>query len=377
MLVGESLPYNDGDSPAAVKRYVRTEHVTQTPDEAVAATIGAAPEPGARVLSGMQPSGDSLHLGNYVGALVNWVTTQENYDAFFFIPDLHGITTPHDPEVLRERTRHTAAQFIAGGIDPQRSTLFVQSHVPEHAQLAWVLTCITGMGEASRMTQFKDKSAKEGADTASVGLLSYPMLMAADILLYHPHGVPVGEDQKQHVELARNLAQRFNYRFGETFRVPEPFIPDVGARVYDLQEPTVKMSKSASSPNGLINIFDTDKKLAKKIKSAVTDDGTEIRFDRDAKPGISNLLSIYSAVTSKTTAELEAEYEGKMYGHLKVDLAEAVVAAVGPVRDRALELLDDPAQLDALLAQGAAKARAVASETLATAYQRVGFLPAG
>ena len=335
-----------------------------------------APAPGARVLSGMQPSADSLHLGNYLGALVNWVKTQEEYDAFFFIPDLHGITTPHEPAELRERTRRTAAQYIAGGIDPERSTLFVQSHVPEHTQLAWVLTCLTGMGEATRMTQFKDKSAKQGTDSAGVGLLAYPMLMAADILLYKPHGVPVGDDQKQHVELARTLAQRFNHRFGETFRVPEPFIPATGARIYDLQNPTVKMSKSAESPNGLLNILETDKKIAKKIKSAVTDDGTEIRFDREAKPGVSNLLSIYSVLSGKTTDELVAEYEGKMYGHLKVDLADVVVAKLGPVRDRAEELLGDPAELDALLAKGAAKARSVASETLAQAYDKIGFLPA-
>lgn len=338
--------------------------------------MSSAPEPGARVLSGMQPSGESLHLGNYVGALVNWVKTQEVYDSYFFIPDMHGITVPHDPAALRERTRNTAAQFIAGGIDPERSTLFVQSHVPEHAQLAWVLTCITGMGEASRMTQFKDKSAKQGAETSSVGLLSYPMLMAADILLYQPHGVPVGDDQKQHVELTRNLAQRFNHRFGETFRVPEPFIPGVGARIYDLQDPTAKMSKSASSPNGLINLNDTDKQIAKKIKSAVTDDGSEIRFDRESKPGVSNLLNIYSALTDKSIADLEGEYQGKMYGHLKVDLAEVVVAAIGPVRDRLEELLKDPAQLDALLAQGAAKARDTAAATLADVYEKVGFLPA-
>lgn len=338
--------------------------------------MSQAPAAGARVLSGMQPSGDSLHLGNYVGALVNWVKTQQEYDAFFFIPDLHGITTPHDPSDLRERTRRTAAQFIAGGIDPEKSTLFVQSHVPEHAQLAWVLTCITGMGEAGRMTQFKEKSAKQGTDSASVGLLSYPMLMAADILLYQPHGVPVGDDQKQHVELTRNLAQRFNHRFGDTFRVPEPFIPETGARVYDLQDPTSKMSKSSASPNGLINILDTDKQIAKRIKAAVTDDGIEIRFDRASKPGVSNLLSIYSAVSGRTIAELEAEYEGKMYGHLKVDLAEAVVARIAPIRERALQLLDDPAELDALLAKGAAKARAVAGETLARVYEKVGFLPA-
>lgn len=329
-----------------------------------------------RILSGMQPSADSLHLGNYLGALVNWVRMQEDYDAFFFIPDMHAITVPQPPQELRERVRRTAAQYIAGGIDPERSTLFVQSHVPEHAQLGWVMTCLTGMGEAGRMTQFKDKSAKQGADSAGVGLFTYPMLQAADILLYQPHGVPVGEDQKQHVELTRNLAQRFNHRYGETFRVPEPVIPEAGARIYDLQNPTAKMSKSAESPNGLLNLLDTDKQIAKKLKSAVTDDGAEIRFDRESKPGISNLLTIYSTLTGKAIEVIVAEYEGKMYGHLKVDLADIAVAQLGPIRDRALQLLDDPAELDALLAKGAAKARAVAAETLATAYERIGFLPA-
>lgn len=329
-----------------------------------------------RILSGMQPSADSLHLGNYLGALVNWVRMQEEYDAFFFIPDMHAITVPQPPQELRDRVRRTAAQYIAGGIDPERSTLFVQSHVPEHAQLGWVMTCLTGMGEAGRMTQFKDKSAKQGADSAGVGLFTYPMLQAADILLYQPHGVPVGEDQKQHVELTRNLAQRFNHRYGETFRVPEPVIPEAGARIYDLQNPTAKMSKSAESPNGLLNLLDTDKQIAKKLKSAVTDDGAEIRFDRESKPGISNLLTIYSTLTGKAIEDIVAEYEGKMYGHLKVDLADIAVAQLGPIRDRALQLLDDPAELDALLAKGAAKARAVAAETLATAYERIGFLPA-
>ncbi|WP_267878924.1 tryptophan--tRNA ligase [Nesterenkonia massiliensis] len=329
-----------------------------------------------RILSGMQPSADSLHLGNYLGALVNWVRMQEEYDAFFFIPDMHAITVPQPPQELRDRVRRTAAQYIAGGIDPERSTLFVQSHVPEHAQLGWVMTCLTGMGEAGRMTQFKDKSAKQGVDSAGVGLFTYPMLQAADILLYQPHGVPVGEDQKQHVELTRNLAQRFNHRYGETFRVPEPVIPEAGARIYDLQNPTAKMSKSAESPNGLLNLLDTDKQIAKKLKSAVTDDGAEIRFDRESKPGISNLLTIYSTLTGKAIEDIVAEYEGKMYGHLKVDLADIAVAQLGPIRDRALQLLDDPAELDALLAKGAAKARAVAAETLATAYERIGFLPA-
>lgn len=328
-----------------------------------------------RVLSGMQPSADSLHLGNYLGALVNWVKVQEDFDAFYFIPDLHAITTPQDPESVAQRTRVAAAQFIAAGIDPERSTLFVQSHVPEHAQLAWVMTCMTGMGEAQRMTQFKDKSAKQGADSAGVGLLAYPMLMAADILLYQPQGVPVGDDQRQHVELTRNLAQRFNSRYGETFVVPSGFYPETGARIYDLQDPTSKMSKSATSPNGLINILDEPKKIAKRIKSAVTDDGTEIRFDAANKPGVSNLLSIYSAVTDRPVAELEEAYVGKMYGHLKVDLAEAVTQRLEPVRSRALELLDDPAELDSLLAKGAAKAREVAHPVLAEVHSKVGFLP--
>lgn len=328
-----------------------------------------------RVLSGMQPSADSLHLGNYLGALVNWVRTQDDFDSYFFIPDLHAITVPQDPASLAQRTRVAAAQYIAGGIDPERSTLFVQSQVPEHAQLAWVLTCMTGMGEAQRMTQFKDKAAKQGTDAAGVGLLAYPMLMAADILLYQPHGVPVGDDQRQHVELTRDLAQRFNHRYGQTFVLPTGFYPEAGARIYDLQNPTAKMSKSAESPNGLINILDEPKVIAKRIKSAVTDAGTEVRFDRDAKPGVSNLLTILSAVTEKPIAALEAEFEGKMYGHLKVAVADAVVEAVAPIRERALGLLEDPAELDRLLARGAVKAREVATPVLEDVYAKVGFLP--
>ena len=328
-----------------------------------------------RVLSGMQPSGDSLHLGNYLGALVNWVKTQDDYDAFFFIPDMHAITVSQDPADLRARTRKTAAQFIAGGIDLEKSTLFVQSQVPEHAQLAWVLNCITGFGEASRMTQFKDKSSKGGADAASVGLFTYPILMAADILLYQPQGVPVGDDQRQHVELARDLAKRFNHRFGETFVVPEAFIPKEGARIYDLQNPTSKMSKSAESPAGLINVLDDPKQIAKRIKSAVTDAGSVVAYDRSEKPGVSNLLDILAAVTGKHVPELVTEFEGKMYGHLKVAVADAVVERLTPIRTRTLELLDDPAELDRLLLAGAAKAREVASKTVADVYQKVGFLP--
>ncbi|WDF34167.1 tryptophan--tRNA ligase [Arthrobacter agilis] len=328
-----------------------------------------------RILSGMQPSAGSLHLGNYLGALVHWVRLQETYDAVFFIPDLHAITVPQDPAELAQRTRTTAAQYIAGGVDPERATLFVQSHVPEHAQLAWVLNCLTGFGEASRMTQFKDKSSKQGADSASVGLFTYPILQAADILLYQPDGVPVGEDQRQHVELSRDLAQRFNSRFGETFVVPKPFIQKDSAKIYDLQNPTAKMSKSASSAAGLVNLLDDPKVSAKRIRSAVTDDGSEIRFDRAAKPGISNLLAIFSSLTGRTVEDLEVAYEGRMYGHLKVDLAAAVADTLGPVRARAEELLSDPAELDRLLALGAAKARDLAAPTLAAVYERVGFLP--
>ncbi|MCC9146052.1 MULTISPECIES: tryptophan--tRNA ligase [unclassified Arthrobacter] len=330
-----------------------------------------------RILSGMQPSADSLHLGNYLGALVNWVRLQNEYDAYFFIPDLHAITVPQDPADLRKRTRVTAAQYIAGGVDVDKATLFVQSQVPEHAQLAWVLNCLTGFGEASRMTQFKDKQQRFGSDSASVGLFTYPILQVADILLYQPHGVPVGEDQRQHVELSRDLAKRFNTRFGDTFVVPEVFIQKEAAKIYDLQNPAAKMSKSAASPAGLINLLDEDKVIAKRIKSAVTDDGSEIRFDREAKPGISNLLSIYSLISGRSVETLEKEYEGRMYGHLKVDLAEVVTEHVRPIRERALHLLDDPAELDRLLAVGAAKAREAASVTLADVYNKVGFLPLG
>ncbi len=329
-----------------------------------------------RVLSGMQPSADSLHLGNYLGALRPWVQSQDSQENFFFIPDLHALTAGnYDPKVLAERTRTTVAQYIAGGIDVEKSTLFVQSHVPEHAELMWVLSCLTGFGEASRMTQFKDKSAKGGADAANVGLFTYPILMAADILLYQPNFVPVGDDQKQHVELTRDLAQRFNSRFGEVFTVPQPSIPASGARVYDLQNPTAKMSKSAESPNGRIDILDSDKVIAKRIKSAVTDDGSEVRFDRASKPGVSSLMDIYAAVTGKSLSAIEEEFAGKMYGHLKVAVAEAVVAEVAPIRERAQELLADPAELDRMLAVGRDKARAVASATLTSVYDAAGLLP--
>ena len=328
-----------------------------------------------RVLSGVQPSADSLHLGNYVGAIRHWVSMQDGSDCVFFVADLHSITVPQDPAELAQRTRVTAAQYIAAGIDPERSTLLVQSHMPEHSQLAWVLNCITGYGEAARMTQFKDKSAKQGADSTSVGLFTYPVLMAADILIYQADQVPVGEDQRQHLELTRNLAQRFNQRFGETLRVPEPRIMTETAKIYDLQNPTAKMSKSAESENGLIRLLDPAKKNAKKIKSAVTDDGAEIRFDRTAKPGVSNLLTIYSSLTDRPIDDIVADYEGKMYGHLKVDLAEVVAETLDPIQSRAQELLDDPAELDRILARGAQKGHEITSRTLSEVMDAVGFLP--
>jgi tryptophanyl-tRNA synthetase len=329
-----------------------------------------------RVLSGIQPTADSFHLGNYLGAVRNWVALQDTHDAFYCVVDLHAITAGHEPDVLRRRTRTAAAQLLAAGLEPERCTLFVQSQVPEHAQLSWVLSCITGFGEASRMTQFKDKSAKQGAERASVGLFTYPILQAADIVLYQADAVPVGEDQRQHLELTRDLAQRFNTRFGTTFTVPEAYILRATAKITDLQDPTAKMSKSASSPAGIIELLEDPARSAKKIKSAVTDTGREIVYDAEAKPGVSNLLTIYSALTGRTIEDLVAAYAGKGYGDLKKDLAEVVVEFVRPVQERTRQFLDDPAQLDKLLSVGAAKAGAVAAETLRTVYERVGFLPA-
>jgi tryptophanyl-tRNA synthetase len=328
-----------------------------------------------RVLSGIQPTADSFHLGNYLGALRNWVAMQETHDAFYCVVDLHAITAGHDPALLRHRTRVSAAQLLALGLDPERCTLFVQSQVPEHAQLAWVLSCITGFGEASRMTQFKDKSSKQGAERASVGLFTYPILQAADILLYQADAVPVGEDQRQHLELTRDLAQRFNTTFGATFTVPEPYIVKGTAKITDLQDPTAKMSKSASSPNGIVELLDDPKVSAKKIRSAVTDTGREVTFDPEAKPGVSNLLTIYSALSGRTVAELVAAYEGKGYGDLKKDLSAVVADFAAPVQARTRGFLDDPAQLDKLLGIGAEKARSVASVTLRSVYDNIGFLP--
>ena len=320
-----------------------------------------------RVLSGVQPTADSFHLGNYLGALRQWVSLQDDYEPFFFIADLHAITVEQDPKVLRERVRRAAAQLLAVGIDPERSTVFVQSQVPAHAQLSWVLQCLTGSGEARRMTQFKDKAAKGGEGQASVGLLTYPILQAADILLYRPQYVPVGEDQRQHLELTRDLAGRFNHRYQKTFRLPEPYI----------LASTAKMSKSASSAAGIIDLLDDPKASAKKIRSAVTDSESDIRFDVEHKPGISNLLTIFSALTGRPVGELEQAYAGQGYGDLKRDLADAVVDLVTPIRDRTLALLDDRTRLEGILRDGTARAAAVAERTLADVFDRVGFLGPG
>ncbi|HEY8317263.1 MAG TPA: tryptophan--tRNA ligase [Amnibacterium sp.] len=328
----------------------------------------------ARIFSGIQPSADSLHIGNFIGAVLQWRALQDAYDAIFCIVDLHAITVPQDPKGLQQQTRTLAAQYIAAGIDPERSTMFVQSQVPAHAELAWVLNTITGFGEASRMTQFKDKSQRQGADAASVGLFAYPILMAADILLYDAAAVPVGDDQRQHVELTRDLANRFNSRFGDTFTVPEALIQKDTARIYDLQTPTVKMSKSAASDAGIVWMLDEPNVTAKKIRSAVTDTEREIRFDRETKPGIANLLAILSAFREVPVPQLEQEYAGRGYGDFKKDVADAVVEVFGPIKQRTQELLADPAELDRILTRSAERAAGLADAKLDEVYDRVGLL---
>lgn len=325
----------------------------------------------------MQPSADSLQIGNYIGALMQWRDLQQSYDAYFSVVDLHALTVPQDPKELREKTRRTAAQYIAAGIEPSKSTLYVQSHVPEHTELAWILSTITGFGEAGRMTQFKDKSQKNGQDAASVGLFTYPVLMAADILLYQTKIVPVGDDQKQHVELTRDLAERFNKRFGQTFEVPMPVIQKDTARIFDLQNPTSKMSKSAESDSGVLWMLDEPSVSAKKILRAVTDSEGVVRFDRENKPGVSNLLVIFAALTGRQIASIEDEFAGRQYGDFKKALAEVVVNEFGPVRQRALELLDDPAELDRVLAANAERASETASKTLVDVYEKIGLLRRG
>ncbi|WP_181449316.1 tryptophan--tRNA ligase [Nonomuraea aridisoli] len=329
-----------------------------------------------RVLSGIQPTADSFHLGNYLGAVRQWVTLQETHDAYYCVVDLHAITVPTEPDALRRRSRVAAAQLFAAGLDPERSTVFVQSHVREHTELAWILICLTGMGEAARMTQFKDKSAKYGESAASVGLFTYPILQAADILLYQADSVPVGADQKQHLELTRDLGQRFNHRFGETFTLPEPYILKEVEKITDLQDPSAKMSKSSSSPAGILDVLEQPGPLRKKVMRAVTDTGSEVLFDEENKPGISNLLRIQSALTGTPIPELVARYDGQGYGTFKKDVAEAVVEAFTPIRERTEKLLSDEAELDRMLAIGARRASEVARRTMEMVRDRVGFLSA-
>ncbi len=330
-----------------------------------------------RVLSGIQPTAGSFHLGNFLGAVKQWVTLQDDHDAFYCVVDLHALTmNPPPPAELHERTLVSAAQLLAAGLDPQRCTLFLQSHVPGHTQLAWVMECLTGYGEAGRMTQFKDKSLRSGADRVTVGLFTYPILQVADILVYQANYVPVGEDQRQHLELTRNLAQRFNSRYGDTFVVPDPYILKATAKILDLQDPTSKMSKSIGEA-GCVNLLDDPAVSAKKIKRAVTDTETEIRFDPETKPGVSNLLTIYAALTDQDVAGAEAEFAGQGYGRLKVAVADAVTAFAEPFAKRTNELLADRAELDRILALGAARANEVAAESVRIAYEKVGLVAPG
>ena len=334
----------------------------------------------ARVFSGIQPTADSFHLGNYLGAVRQWVALQDEYDALYCVVDMHAITIPQDPATLTRRTKVAAAQLLAAGLDPDRCILFVQSQVPEHAELTWVLSCITGFGEASRMTQFKDKSSKEGAEGASVGLFTYPVLMAADILLYQADQIPVGEDQRQHLELSRTLAQRFNHRYGQspagrpTFTVPRPYILKEVAKIYDLQDPTAKMSKSSSSPQGIIDVLDDPAAIRKKVGRAVTDTGSDIKADEQTKPGITNLLRIYSALSGEPVTAVEGKYAGAGYGTFKKDVAELLVDTFTPIREKTQQILADEPALNRILAHGAQAARQVAATTMAQVRSQVGFL---
>lgn len=330
-----------------------------------------------RVLSGIQPTHDSFHLGNYLGALKQWVELQQSHDAFYCVVDLHALTVETDPKLLEKRTLLSAAQLIAIGLDPKTCTLFIQSHVPAHNQLAWVMECLTGFGEAGRMTQFKDKSQKGGADRTNVGLFTYPILQAADILLYQANYVPVGEDQRQHIELTRDLGQRFNTRYKEVFTIPEAHIIKALAKINDLQDPTAKMSKSAASMAGVIELLDAPEVTLKKFKSSVTDAGREVKFDTSEKAGISNLLTIHSAFSGKSISDLENEFAGKGYGDFKVAVAEVVIAALDPIRRRTEELMNDKGELLRILKTGADKANAVANKTLAETYSALGLISHG
>jgi tryptophanyl-tRNA synthetase len=339
--------------------------------------IMADPAQRQRVLSGIQPTAGSFHLGNYLGAVRQWVALQDTHDAFYCVVDLHALTMdPPPPEELHQRTLVSAAQLLAAGLDPDRCALFLQSHVPGHTQLSWVLECLTGFGEAGRMTQFKDKSSRQGNDRVSVGLYTYPVLQAADILIYQADFVPVGEDQRQHLELTRNLAQRFNSRFGATFVVPNAYIPKETAKILDLQDPTAKMSKSLPDA-GTVNLLDDPQLIARKFRRAVTDTETEIRYDPQRKPGVSNLLAIHSAFTGRTLAELEQEFAGAGYGTLKSAVADIVIEFAEPFAKRTADLLDDRAELDRILARGAERANEVGVATVREVYDRVGFVAPG
>ena len=326
-----------------------------------------------RVLSGIQPTHDSFHLGNYLGAIKQWAQLQEENDAFYCVVDLHALTVETDPKLLQKRTLLSAAQLIAIGLDPNKCTLFIQSHVPAHNQLAWVLECMTGFGEAGRMTQFKDKSQKGGADRTNVGLFTYPILQAADILLYQADLVPVGEDQRQHIELTRDLGQRFNNRYSEVFNIPQAQIIKALAKINDLQDPNSKMSKSAASMSGVIELLDSSDVILKKFKSSVTDAGKEIKYDEKSKPGISNLLTIHSAFSGKSITEVENEFADKGYGDFKTAVAEVVNAELAPIREKTATLMQDPAELMRILKIGGEKANQVASETLKKVYEAIGL----
>ena len=331
--------------------------------------------PKKRMLSGIKPSGD-LTLGSYLGAVKNWAERADEYDCFYFMADLHAITVRQNPADLRRRTLEQLAQYIACGLDPEKNTLFVQSHVHQHAELGWVLDCYSQFGELSRMTQFKEKSARN-ADNINAGLFTYPSLMAADILLYQPDLVPVGEDQKQHVELTHTIARRFNGIYGDVFKIPEPFIPKVGARVMSLTNPTAKMSKSENEDTGRVLLMDDPAFIMKQFKRAITDSDTEncVRYDKENKPGVSNLMTIYSAVTGKTFDQIEAEFAGCGYGRFKPAVGEAVVETLRPIREETQRLLKDKAYLESVYRSGAEKAGCVAEKTLRKVYKKVGFLP--
>ena len=329
-----------------------------------------------RVFSLAQPTADSLPLGNYLGALRQWVPLQYDNEAFYGVADLHALTVETDPATLADRSLRSAAQMIAAGIDPRRATIFLQSHVPEHTQLGWILGCLTGFGQAQRMTQFKDKSQRQGASGTSVGLFTYPVLQAADILLYQAERVPVGEDQRQHLELSRDLATRFNSRYGQTFTVPEPHIVASVGKIKDLADPTSKMSKSLSAPGGIIELLDDPKINIRKIKSAVTDSGREVTFDEVGKPGVANLLTILAALTETDIGVLVEKFAGHGYGELKAAVADAVTEVATPYRNRTLELLEERGELEAVLARGAERAREVAAPTLADVYAKVGLVRA-